>query len=166
MVQVILTRPRKEPALGQGVIIPLSEPLAALQESPSHRGTGRGTTAGQSVWRPGNTCSALAHKSDRILAWNAEVIIWDNQAFTSLMLKKKAVYGNEGWWLREPLCDCSWLIIHRIAPWSLLQKRVTDMVNTHLRRIYGSRHIARKVKHVFYDWYDKGRYQLFYVWHL
>lgn len=37
-LQVILTRPRKEPALGQGVIIPLSEPLAALQESPSQGG--------------------------------------------------------------------------------------------------------------------------------
>lgn len=79
------------------------------------------------------------------------------------MLKKKAVYGNEGWWLREPVCDCNRLIIHRITPWSLLQKRVTDMVNTHLRRIYNCRHIARRVKHVFYDWYDKRRYQLFYV---
>ncbi len=34
--------------------------------------------------------------------------------------------------------DCSRLIIHRISPWSLLQKRVTDAVNTHLRRIYDS----------------------------
>lgn len=39
---------------------------------------------------------------------------------------------------KEPVCDCSRLIIHRIAPWSLLQKRVTDEVNTHLRRIYDS----------------------------
>lgn len=64
MVQVILTRPRKEPALGQGVIIPLSEPLAALQESPSHGGHEKGAAAGQSVWHSGNTCSALPHKSD------------------------------------------------------------------------------------------------------
>lgn len=28
------------------------------------------------------------------------------------------------------------------------------------------RHIARRVKHLFYDWYDKRRYQLFYVRHL
>lgn len=34
--------------------------------------------------------------------------------------------------------DCNGLIIHRIAPWSLLQKLVTDAVNTHLRRIYDS----------------------------
>lgn len=25
------------------------------------------------------------------------------------------------------------------------------------------RHVARRVKHLFYDWYDKRRYQLFYV---
>lgn len=34
-LQVILTRPETEPALGQGIISPLSEPLAALQESRS-----------------------------------------------------------------------------------------------------------------------------------
>lgn len=34
--------------------------------------------------------------------------------------------------------DSSRLVIHRIAPWSLLQKRATDAVNTHLRRIYDS----------------------------
>lgn len=49
------------------------------------------------------------------------------------------------WW-RKRQCmvmsgrhvDCSRLIIHSISPWSLLQKQVTDTVNTHLRRIYDS----------------------------
>lgn len=45
-LQVILTRPRKKPVLGQGVIIPLSEPLAALQESPSQGGHRKGVALG------------------------------------------------------------------------------------------------------------------------
>lgn len=36
------------------------------------------------------------------------------------------------------MCDCSRIIIHRNAPWSLLQKRVTEAANTHLSRIYDS----------------------------
>lgn len=51
---------------------------------------------GRSARRPGNT-STWAHKFDWILAWKAEMIMWDNQAFSLLMLKKKAVYGNEVW---------------------------------------------------------------------
>lgn len=69
------------------------------------------------------------------------MIICDNQAFTLLMLKKRQcmVMRGGGWGVAgEPPCDCSRLIIHRNALWSLLQKRVTEAVNTHLRRIYDS----------------------------
>lgn len=135
-LQVILTRARKEPALGQEVIILLSKPPAALQESSSQGGTPEGCSSGP-IRKYMQCTSTQAHKSDGTLARKAEVIIRDNQAFTLLMLKEKAVYGNEGWG-GELACDCSRLIIHRIAPWSLLQKRITGAVNTHLKRIYNS----------------------------
>lgn len=61
-LQLTLTRPRKEPALGQGVIIPLSEPLAALQESPPQERHGKGAALVQSLQRSGSTCSALPHR--------------------------------------------------------------------------------------------------------
>lgn len=91
------------------------------------------------------------------------MIIWDNQAFTLLMVEKKAVYGNERWGESEPVC--------RLQRAHNPQNRsmVTPPKTSHGRSEYTFkedlrlRHIARRVKHLFYDWYDKRRYQLFYV---
>lgn len=56
-LQVILARPQTEPAVGEGVIIPLSEPLAALQESRSQEPANLCGTLR-------STCGALPQKSD------------------------------------------------------------------------------------------------------
>lgn len=80
---------------------------------------------------------ALPHESWWVLAWKAYVIIGDNQAGK----KQCAVMRSSGCWGggRGVATEWDWsrLIIHKIAPWSLLQK-VPGMVNTHLRRIYDS----------------------------
>lgn len=135
--QVILTRPRMEPALGQGVIIPLSEPLATLRESPPQGGHRKGAARGQSVWRLRNTCRALPQKHINLTEYWHEKQKWLSgiikHSLSSCCRKRQCMV------MRASRCAaCSRLIIHRIAPWSLLQKRVTDAVNTHLRRIYDS----------------------------
>ena len=70
---MILTRPRKEPGLGQGVIILLSEPLAALQEGSSKRGDRekKGAAPGPiriALWKYMQHTCTWAHKSDGTLA--------------------------------------------------------------------------------------------------
>lgn len=88
-LQVILARPKTEAALGQGVIIPLSKPLAALQESRSQEKSNLCGTLR-------STCGALPHKSDWTLAWKADVIIRDNQPFTvSTVAGGGSQRGNE-----------------------------------------------------------------------
>lgn len=88
------------------------------------------------------------------------MIIRDNQAFTLLMLKEKAVYGNEGWGGRAGV---------RLYQAHNPQNRsmVTPPKTSHGRGEYTFKEdlqlrlIARRVKHLFYDWYDKARYQHF-----
>lgn len=101
-LQVTLTRPRKEPALGQGVNYPSFRTAGC---TAGEQITGRDCTGPirMALWKYMQSASTSTHKSDWVLAWKAEMIIWDNQAFTRLMLKKKAVYGNEVW--EESRCE-------------------------------------------------------------
>lgn len=62
------------------------------------------------------------------------------------------------------MCDCSLLISHRMAPWSLLQKRVTEAVNTHLRRIYDSDTLLGGLSTCFMIGTIRGDISLFYVY--
>lgn len=94
------------------------------------------------------------------------MIIRDNQAFTLLMVEKKAVYDNERRGESEP--------VRRLQHTHNPQNRsmVTSPKTSHgssehtFKEDLRLRHIARRVKHLFYDCYDKRRYQLFYVQHL
>lgn len=86
--------------------------------------------------------STSAHKSDWMLAWKAEVIIWDNQAFTLLMLERWGVgeqvgllYANELWKEGRRLGRrLQWA--HN--PQQCLQEKKNTAADTHLKRIYNS----------------------------
>lgn len=157
----MLRRPPGDSNQTKVIIRPLSKPLAALQESSSQRD---GAALRQSVQHPANTCRAPSHKSDGTLAWKAEVIIWDNQAFTLLTLKEKAVYGNEGWG------GCAWLYQARnpqIGSVVTPPKNESGIAaNTHLRRIYNSGTVLGGLSTCFMTSTIRGDIGFFYVWHL
>lgn len=76
------------------------------------------------------------------------------------MLKEKAVYGNEGWGGRAGV-----QLYQAHNPQN--RSMVTPPKTSHGRGEYTFKEdlqlrlIARRVKHLFYDWYDKARYQHF-----
>ena len=76
------------------------------------------------------------------------------------MLKKKAVYGNEGW-------GGGWCVTVAGSYNPQNRSMVTPPKTSHGRGEYTFkedlrlRYNGRRVKLLFYDWYDKWRYQLF-----
>lgn len=97
-----------------------------------------GATLGKYVPRT----SISAHKSDWMLAWKTEVIIWDNQAFTLLMLERWGVgelvglvYAKE----RRKEEKERWpgrRLQRTHNPQQGLQEKKKTAADTHLRRIY------------------------------